>query len=417
MKRYRNSIVLLVVFVITLGTFYVKVGFSASNLPEFNIKNEFGKEREAASIVLYGNYYKGSSGGNVSITQKGSNYESQKSFLDQLEPLNFRQENLIKLRKEERQFMRSKKDPTGFYIEKDFIINAKIDNSFDSNHRVRGMHFKISTLDKKNHETQSFDIPAPLKGSYSYIDITDVQVIGKELKIITRGYLNKDQASLPEIHAYSVNLAKKEVVNHSTVVQGHIEGNGIINDISSANEYDVTEPNTYEVFTKVVKKETPDDVGSPPSIEEISRDFIIYNLKTNQFEKFKLTPEQMKKWNHSPEQINKLNHPTEQFLQGDIVYFINQNIDEIDVLKYNLKEQKVVSEKRISTNSKDINRIFKIRNDKLYIVGTKDTQNSLPSIIVVDLLTGKQIYRGNIVIKNNKKNNTSNLQIYDFYIN
>jgi len=409
MKRYRNSIILLVVVVITLGTFYVRVGLSASNLPEFYLKNEFGKKNEGSPVVLTSIYNKGSRNESLSITQIGSSYDNQKSFFDQLEPVDFNLEKLNKLQKEERQFMRGKKDSNGFYIEKNFIVYGRMDYSYDSNHQVSGIHFKIYTLDKKNNETQSFDIPAPLNGSYSYIYISDVQVIGKELKIITSGYSNK---SFTAIQEYSINLAKKEVVNHSTMVQGQIETNGIRNDISSPQEVDVTEPSNYKVYTKVVMKETV-GADNQPSSKELNSDAIVYNLKTNQIEKLKMSPEKINKWIHS----NRL------FQQGDIVYSITQDDKGIDVLKYNLKLQKIVSEQRFLNNSFGINVVndYKINNEKLYVVGTENINNSLPKVIVIDLQTNKPIYKGSIVIKNNKnqdmKDNIVKLFNSNIYIN
>ncbi|MBP0726824.1 hypothetical protein J5Y03_16830 [Bacillus sp. RG28] len=410
MKRYRNSIILLVIAVITLGTFYVRVGLSASNLPEIYIKNEYGDKNEASPILLSSIYSKGSRSEPVSITQKGSSYSSQKSFIDQLEPVDFNLEKLNKLQKEERQFMRGKKDSNGFYIENNFIVYGRMDYSYDSNHQVSGIHFKIYTLDKKNNETQSFDIPAPLNGSYSYINITDVQVIGKELKIITSGYSNK---SFTAIQEYSINLVKKEVVNHSTIVQGQNEVNGIRNDISGPQEVDVTEPKNYEVATKVVTKETVGVDGNQPSSKELSSNVMVYNLKTNQIE----TPKM------SQEKINKLAHSTRLFQQGDIVYSITQDDKGMDVLKYNLKLQKIVSEQRFLNSSFGTNSVndFKIKNDKLYVVSTKNIDNSLPSIMVVDLQTNKPIYKGRVVIKNNNnkdmKDNMVKLFSNNIYIN
>jgi len=407
MKRYRNGIILLVIAVITLGTFYVRVGLSASNLPEIYIKNEYGDKNEASPILLSSIYVKGSRNEPVTITQKGSSYNNQKSFLEQLEPVDFNLEKLNKLQKEERQFMRGKKDSNGFYIEKDFIVYARMVYSYDSNHQVNGIHFKIYTLDKKNNETQSFDIPAPLNGSYSYINITDVQVIGKELKIITSVYSNK---SFTAIQEYSINLVKKAVVNHFTIVQGQSEVNGIRNDINGPQEVDFTEPNNYEVFTKIVTKEIVGNDGNQ-STKELSSDFIIYNLETNQMEKLKMTPDKINKWIHST-----------LFKQGDVVYSITQDDKGMDVLKYNLKLQKIVSEQLFLNSSFGTNSYndFKIKNDKLYVVSTKNF-DSLPSIIVVDLQTNKPIYKGRVVIKNNKnknmKVNIDKLYSNNIYIN
>jgi hypothetical protein len=401
-----------VVLIITFGTFYVRVGISESNLPELYIKNEFGEKSEASPIVLSGSYGKGwKTNDQITITQKGSSYNSQKSFFDQLDP-NIRQEKLIKLQKEERQFMRGKIAQDGFYIENNFIVYADKDYSYDSNNRRTGILFKIYTLDKKNNETQSFNIHAPLIGSYSDINILDVQVIGKELKIITRGSLNNEH-SLPEIHVYSINLVKKEVVNDSTIFKGQAEINGITNNIYEASEPDVTEPSNYEVFTNNVYKQTTNEGNSSYS-KVISRDVIIYNLETNQLEKLKISREQLNKWNDL----------TRLFLQGDILYATTQDkegINGIDVMKYNLKLQKVISEQRFSNKSLGLNTVnnYNIQNDKLYLLDTKNNHNSLPGITVVDLQTNKPIYKGRVVLKNNNKdlkNRFVNLGFYNISV-
>ena len=56
MKRYISSVLMVVIILLSIGTYYVNVASYASNLPEFTFKTVEGDEEELKSVHVNVDY-------------------------------------------------------------------------------------------------------------------------------------------------------------------------------------------------------------------------------------------------------------------------------------------------------------------------------------------------------------------------
>lgn len=56
MKKYWKIIVVLIITVITVGTYYIRSSFASRTVPEFEVKKISGDEKELQDLVIHGDY-------------------------------------------------------------------------------------------------------------------------------------------------------------------------------------------------------------------------------------------------------------------------------------------------------------------------------------------------------------------------
>ncbi|MGE8206484.1 hypothetical protein ACQKP0_18400 [Heyndrickxia sp. NPDC080065] len=401
MKRYISSIIIVAVVVFSIGTFYIYSAVSASPFPHLKIVGESGNEKEIKSLIITGDYQLGQDHDNFELSLKSTVYNSERSFLDKLD----NETNKIKqLRKQYRNFMRGKMGLDSFYEDQDILIYADTNSSWngmDGNTKL-----EISMLDKKDKKKTSFEIP--LSNQFRYAFVQDVQRVGKQLKVITENMrkqnINNENEN-NELHVYTINYSNKKLVNDEVIKSYNIENVNTYSQFQKIPVIDETAPSKYVLFNNSLIKST--DQGEE---EVVKSELIAYNTETSEKEIIKLP----KKINI--DQISSFN--------GDIIYIVSRNTSGLKVISYNFESQKVISEIKIqiqNTENMDIEDIvYKIKNEKLFIITSNKGNKKNANVLVYDIDTGESLFKGKIVENDQKDNETkkkSSIWLYDIDFN
>lgn len=399
MKRYLSSIIIAAVMVFSIGTFYIYTAVSASPFPNLKIVKESGNEKELKDIVVTGNYNLDRSNGNFNLSLDGTEYLSERSFMEKLDTVN---DQIKALRKQYRNFMRGKTDLYSFFEDKDLLVYAEI----SPNKVGEETHsFDISTLKKKNKAKSSFSIIIPNNKQYSSIRILDVQRVGNEIKVITENYYYMNSnIEKDEIHLYTIDYIKKKVVKDNTIYTLPSRNSDIEIQFEQIFNTDFTIPNQYFVFkiNKVKYKNMKD--GSSEE-ELLKSELHAFNIETNKMKKIVL-PKALK------------NAQIESY-QNDSIYFTKQIDQQLNVFKLNIENNQLVSERKIPLSLAKDNYfiLLKITNEKLYLLTNGSDQN-VGEISVTDIQSGNPLYRGKIVkdgIETGEKK--SKIEFYDIEVN
>jgi hypothetical protein len=418
MKRYRNLAVIAVVTIISIGMFYTKVATSESKLPNFYLSTVKGDSKDAKNLVIYAGYQKDNIDQNVSITSTGSEYRNHTTLIDELKRKSFEIEKLNKLQKDENSYMRGKNWAPNFYYDKDYVWYADVRGKGvgyeEKNHEYK-LH--IDGLDRESKDRITLKLDISGEEDYSYINVEDVQLIGKELVVTT--YQNKnnysgnhDGAAIENIVEqnerviYRVNVNQKKIVDRKVISSSKNENN-IHTDIQTAIEVDPTHPKQYYVMKESTMKEIAQSNGESIP-EEVSSALHVINLETGKEEALNLTKEQLEMVKQS-----------EMTIDHNDLYFVVQNENGLSVLKYSLERKKI--EGKPINISKQINETLvnnKVVDGKLYTIITsenKTNSTNQDSIHIVDLNDGKILYEGNIKLKNSNEQNDELLNKLNFY--
>lgn len=410
MKRYKNMISIAAITVISLGTFYTKVATSESNLPNYYLKTVKGDSKAAKQIELNVGYQDGGTGRNVKITTEGAEYRNFQSLLAELKSDRFEVESLNKLQKEEKNYMRGKISSSNFYKDNDFVWYAGIKGENQLSHKNNnGFKLTIDGLDLKTDERYTFSLALPSVEKYAYIGIQDVQLVGKELKIITSQnhpiQFGKTFTDNSEYHLYSINLSQSKIVDHKVISFKLNQNANTTTELLPANEIDPTLPKEYYLFKEVQNEQSVLSTGEQVN-KEIGSTWHVINLNTGNEEKLNLSKEQTEKSKMS-----------EFFIEGDKFYLLSGIDKGVSVLTYNLKSKKVENERTINVTKEADQQFsaFRVLNGKLYFTLIGNTIDTDKRIYIADLNNGQIIFEGKIDLKNASKNNVDALKKLDYF--
>ncbi|MBY0098760.1 hypothetical protein [Mesobacillus maritimus] len=406
MKKYWKFISILVVILLSIGTFYVKSATSEENHPEFVIKTQSGDAKEIEPLILDGYYsdtstmnYKST---NVKISSEGSTYE-RRSFLDQIigQP-----PAVIKVYQEKyRSFMRGKGTNVNSFSETDQVLAyADVDYKTDSFHS-HDFTFPISILNKEDGSVQSFTVEIPDSENMDYAFMEDVQMIEDELYLITNNMIRSSESSYDEKHVYTIDLNNQTITNDETLSQvpeGQ-EGNHVVAEIIRTSP---TEANDHLILLQKEIKVIHD----PESYREevVKQEVISYNLATKE-----------------KESIPMSDLPIDSelsFFDGSSIYFIGVEEQEIVVSPYHLADGKAGEEYRLQLSG-DADHgsapMTTIKDGKLYLSGMQINPKlnmNATDVIVADVKTGEILFKGQITLDDSEATNQYELYLHEMLV-
>lgn len=414
MKRYRNLAVIAVVTTISLGVFYTKVATSESNLPVYYINTEKGDPKSANNIEINANIYENNTNKNLTITTKGNEYRTNNSIFDFVNSKTFSAKKLNDLQKEEKNFMRGKNSDSSFYVDNDYVWQANVKGK-NMNFNARNNDYKlyIDGLDLQSKDRYTFKLDIPNEEDFSYIDVEDVQLIGKELIVTT--FQNKNFGENIRC-IYRISITSKKMIDSKEFALVKGDDASRHTEISNPSEIDLTQPKQYYVYREIEAKETSQENGEVLS-EQISNTLHILNLETGKEEKINLTKEQL-----------EMSKQSELIQSDNMLYFIIHNDTNVTINKYSLERQKIEGEPIVIAKDKGVTfSNNKIINGNLYTItnrvmneGDRVMNDGKFSIYIIDLATGSTTYEGLIKVKDTKENKEEllkKLELFDFSVN
>lgn len=406
MRKYWKFITIIVVIMLSIGTFYVKSATSEENHPEFVIVTQSGDAKEIEPLKLVG-YYSDTSSRNYTITDlKISSEDStyvRRSFLDQIigEP-----PNLIKEYQENyRSFMRGKGLNVNSFFENDrYLAYADVVYKTDSFYS-HDFKFPISILNKEDGSVQSFTVDIPDSEKMDYAFMEDVQMMEDELYLVTNNMIRNPEASFDEKHVYTIDLANQTIRNDETfsqVPEGQ-EGNRIVAQVIR------TSPTEAYDHIILLQKEFKVIHDSESYREElVKQEVISYNLATKAKESIP---------------VSDLPFNSElSFFDGSSIYFIGIEGQEIVVTPYHLADGQAGKEYRLQLSGKDGHGpglLTTIKDGKLYLSSPELNPKlniNAADVFVADVKTGDILFKGEIILNNPESKNQYELYLHEMLV-
>ncbi|PLT29606.1 hypothetical protein [Peribacillus deserti] len=401
MKKYWKISLLIAVVVLTVGSFYTHSAYSSTQLPQFYIKKDSGDSSILKKVTFSGDYLVGSINQGVTVEHNKTTYDTEKSFIEQFDREFAHRDPAIKqLQKEYRNFMRGKYNTEAFYEDNQLLSYADILNA-TTNSGSRSFVFKISVLNKKTNNSTSFDYAIPNPDQYNHVYVEDVQYFGKELKVLTRSYLQDTELDGEELDVYTFDIPNKKLLSKDEV-KGHSK-NGMV--YTRLPGVDPLKPNKYAVYS-ISERELENEEGTePPKPKE--KELVVYDLGKNQ-----------KVDINFPKDILKMNlDALPAFVDGSTIYFTEEKNNAVRLKVFNIDTRELENEITLPVEKHSDSREIQsmIKNGKLYLlIKYNKMQNAEIKIMIADIKTEKMVYSGTLMT--DKSQSIRSLQLYNILV-
>ncbi|MCK2020245.1 hypothetical protein [Peribacillus frigoritolerans] len=393
MKRYLCSIIIGMVVILSIGTYYVKVASSASSLPKYTFKTLEGSDKMLDPVIINASLQNGSNFNEpLTIESNTTTYESEKSYL---ENLTGRQNQQIEtLVKEHRSFMRGKYSISSLYEDDDFLAYASVNSEYTKSGNMEAK-FDIGLLEKKDEEETSFQIELPNQGRIMNADVRDVQLVHSKLQVLTMNDVNSNnEKQTKEVHLYTIDVANKKVLSDKTLVSESFTYPDQV-DFQMPIDLAPSQPNNM-VFISLIKGVNHEDGPFEEKLKESK--LLSYNYETEKLET-------VKKELLSPDMARS------GYADGKNLYAVEMKSGKYRIKTFDLSSQTLTidTELDIAANKKEQD-FAAIKNGRVYfLLGNEVDQDVLTNkpakLLIADIKTGKTLYKGETVI--NKKNSKS----------
>ncbi|MFE3976460.1 MULTISPECIES: hypothetical protein [unclassified Peribacillus] len=392
MKRYICSIIIGMVVILSIGTYYVKVASSASGLPKYNFKTLEGSDKELDPVIIHGSLEVNPRYEPLTIESNQSIYASERSYFENLSGIqDFQIERLIK---EHRSFMRGRDSINSLYEDDDFLAYASVNEDFTKNGKMEA-EFDIGLLEKKGEDETSFKIELPDQERIMNVVVRDVQLVHSKLQVLTMNDVNSnDEKQTIEVHLYTIDLANKKVLSDKTLLSETFTDPNQV-DLEMPTDIAPSQPNNM-VLISLIKGVNHED-GFKEKLKESK--LLSYNYDTEKLETVKLP----KKESLSPDMERG------GYADGKKLYIVDTKSDKYHIKTFDLSSQKITNDMELDlTVNKKEQDFAAFKNGRVYfLLGSgRDQEGVLTSkpaqLLITDYKTGKTLYKGETVT--NKKN-------------
>ncbi|TKH07422.1 hypothetical protein FC682_00780 [Peribacillus simplex] len=393
MKRYLCSIIIGMVVILSIGTYYVKVASSASSLPKYTFKTLEGSDKELDPVIINASLENGPFYESLTFESNTTTYDSEKSYLENFSGRqDYRIERLIK---EHRSFMRGKDSISSLYEDDDFLAYAWVNSDITNNGKMEA-EFDIGLLEKKDEEKTSFQIELPNQERIMNADVRDVQLVHSKLQVLTMNDVNSNnEKQTKEVHLYTIDLANKKVLSDKTLLSETFTYPNQV-DFEMPTDVAPTQPNNM-VLISLIKGVNHED----GSYKEKPSKLLSYNYETEKIDTVRLPKKESL----------SLDMARTGYTDGKTLYLIDMKSDNYRIKTFDLSSQTLtdVMELDLAVNKKEQN-FAAIKNGRVYfLLGNEvDQMGNLTykpaKLLIADLKTGKTLYKGETVIQAIKKN-------------
>ncbi|MFS0762104.1 hypothetical protein [Peribacillus phoenicis] len=395
MKRYLCSIIIGMVVILSIGTYYVKVASSASSLPKYTFKTLEGSDKELDPVIINASLDNGPYYESLTFESNTTTYDIEKSYLESFSGRqDYRIERLIK---EHRSFMRGKDSISSLYEDDDFLAYAWVNSEIKNNGKTEESEFDIGLLEKKDEEETSFQIELPNQERIMNADVRDVQLVHSKLQVLTMNDVkSNNEKQTKEVHLYTIDLANKKVLSDKTLVSETFTYPNQV-DFEMTTDVAPIQPNNM-VLISLIKGVNHED----GSYKEKPSKLISYNYETEKIETVKLPKNESL----------SLGMARSGYTDGKTLYLIDKKSDNYRIKTFDLSSRTLTNDKELDVAvNKEEQYFAAIKNGRVYfLIGNGvDQVGSLTykpaQLLIADLKTGKTLYKGETVMQaTNKKN-------------
>ncbi|MFE5431121.1 hypothetical protein [Peribacillus simplex] len=391
MKRYLCSIIIGMVVILSIGTYYVKVASSASSLPKYTFKTLEGSDKELDPVIINATLQNGNFYESLRFESNTTTYASESSYLENL--TGGQDHQIERLIKEHRSFMRGKDSISSLYEDDDFLAYAWVNSEFTNNGKMEA-EFDIGLLEKKDEEETSFQIELPDQERIMNVDVRDVQLVHSKLQVLTMIDVNSNnEKQTKEVHLYTIDLANKKVLSDKTLLS---ETFTYPNQVDFEMPIDVapSRPNNM-VLISLIKGVNHEEGPYEEKLKESK--LLSYNYETEKLET-------VKKGSLS------LDMARSGYADGKYLYAVEMKSGKYRIKTFDLSSQTLTNDTELDiAANKEEQYTAAFKNGRVYFLLNEMNQEGKSSkpakLLIADLKTGKTLYKGETVI--NKKNSKS----------
>ncbi|PJN87636.1 hypothetical protein [Bacillus sp. mrc49] len=400
MKRYLCSIIISLVVLLSIGTYYV--ASSASGLPTYTFKTIEGSEKVLDPVIVHATLEKNSyTYLPLTIESNITTYGSNRSFWSETFDVSI--ERLIK---EHRSFMRGKDFIDSFYEDDDFLAYAAVNSKYTNSGKMEA-EFDIGVLEKKDEDQTSFRIDLPHQERLMNTEIKDVQLIHSKLQVVTMNDVDSnDDKQTKEVHLYTIDLAKKKIVNDKTLVSETFTYPNQV-DLVMPVDASPSKPRNLMVFSMIK--------GVNHEEREFEEKLKESKLFTYQYDTEKLTTVKGSK----KESFN-LGVARSGYTDGKSLYALDDKSSTYHLKTFDISSEALTNDMELDLAvNKKAQSYVEVKNGRVYILLGEEVDQDVitykpAQLLIADLKTGKTLYKGETVMHaTDKKSNTK----IGFYIN
>ncbi|TKC19033.1 hypothetical protein [Robertmurraya kyonggiensis] len=391
MKRYWKILLLSIITLVVIGSFYIQASLAAKNTVQLKLEKRSGNEEELKGLSIHGDY--GSGNLTQSFVHEADGETRILSGLSLIEEFttSYTVPVIDKLIEEHRSFMRGKDlSPNYFFENESLVVYAGVKRDYKYN--SIDFSFDIDVLDKKSNEVKSIPLDLSDTETYGWYDVIDVGVVDGQLKLITRSSL---VIGGEEVNVYTFDIEKEKLLGTEKLISTITKDNSWT-ELSIISNSSSIEQEKYILFTTEILKDIEKDGNYVQ--EATGHEVQVYNIETNQ----------LKKIDVRDELFNSIYWST---IVDSKLYISTPMEKGIEVIQYDIETDKW-GEKSIIDLPKYKNGYESIyttlMNGKIYASYLTDDGHEL---YIGDLRTGKSLYEGKIKVSNNP-NKTEALYIH-----
>ncbi|NQX62350.1 hypothetical protein [Paenibacillus qinlingensis] len=394
MKRYWLLATLIPFCVIAMGTYYVSG--TADQKPEYELKTMKGLESDAAGLQITVNM----DGITTTVSTKGNESDvEQLSYLARLDAESYYEDDLKRLVKEHRSFMRGKNDVNAFY-EDDQVLAYVGTEAHNDVTKKQSNQLTISIMGKLDEGTSSFHVLTDKKND-EYINIHDVQVKDQIMKVLVNRMRTDKYPQFYHVgyDMYTIDLTSQSLLKSEQILSAETQVNEISTWYISGNAR--ISPTGYAIFdrseNKIVDKVESRTVQRNEGL--VNREIRVYDIWNGQWRT--LQNEQL---HHFLMEDNSMGMSIQYANQELSLAAISENKD-THVMVVNVAENKVIRDVQVPLQAiqKEWGRVnySLVEKDRLYLLMSGRGRPE-PNAAIVELQTGNILYQGEIERKNLK---------------
>lgn len=397
MKKYWKTILISLVIVTTISSFYIQAAIASKNGVSFKIETTSGNKEEIKNLILQASYQSGDNYRGLDITGDESTDRIGKPYLGGLissyEPLMFQ-----KYIKQHRSFMRGKELYPGNYFEDESRL---IYTNVEEDRKViegNPLTFNIDILDKNTNDSSSFEINTPAQASYHWIQVNDVNAENGEIKIFVTGYIINGGE---ELHIYTVDETSKELKHKKMIAKVEQEGE-VSSYIQIFNDFEEIQNDNYYLYSLIKYAYPTENADS----EKISSQTYLYNNSTNEVEEWEVP-------------ADLAPYMDLMIVRGKELFIPVSSDTGLELNRYNIEKEQWEEPLNFNypstVNTEDEDESFlQLTEGKLYFLNRVSESHML---FIGDLRSGESLYEGRIISENRENLDTDySLYVEQLYI-
>ncbi|MGE7094461.1 hypothetical protein ACQKII_24120 [Lysinibacillus sp. NPDC048646] len=388
MKKYWKTILISLVIVTTIGSYYIQLAMASKNDVSFKIETTSGNKEEIENLILQADYQSGNTHRWLYISKDGSTDRFRRPFRSFIENLIAPDEPSMfqKYIQEHRNFMRGKDLYPSLYFEDEArLIYTDISDNYGKVIQGNLLTFNIDILDKNTNDSTSFEINTPVQASYNWMNVNDIYVEDGKIKILATGHLINGGV---ELHIYTLDESNKELQHDAMIAKVESE-EGVMPRIRIFNDADNIQNENYYLYMVEKYKNQKEDAEP----ETIPSQIYLYNNLNNEVEEWTI-PAELKP------------NVESMVLHGADIFIPVPSANGIEVNRYNIEkkqwEEPVNFNYPSTFNDKDVP-FLQLTDGKLYLVNRIADGHLL---FIGDLRTGESLYEGKIIVDNSENRDT-----------